>query len=368
MSFSILHIDDQHTWGGGQVQVLSLLKGLRESSYRAELVTQPGSILGKRAKDAGLMVHSMRMRGDADVFCARRISNIIRSDDFDIVHMHTGHAHMVGAMACAFNPSPACVVTKRVAFPINKGPLGIARLKYFWRIDTYIAISDAVKNVLIAAGVRPSKIHVVYSGVVPPDTESGVTVAEDIGVGAERKLIGNIGALVEAKGQRYLLEAAPLILKQVPEARFVIVGDGRLKSKLKHLASRLGVSDAVRFVGFQENVGRFLAAFDVLVLPSLMEGLNNSAIEAMMVGIPVVGTKVGGLPEVIDHGRTGLLVPPEDHVALAEAVLEVLSNPEKAAAFGSAGRDVAYKRFTVSRMVSGTIGVYEKVLKERCRI
>lgn len=368
MSFSILHIDDQHTWGGGQAQVLSLLKGLRDDSHRAELVTQPGSVLGKRAKDGGFKVHSMRMRGDADVFSARRISDIIRSDDFDIIHMHTGHAHMVGAMACAFNSSPACIVSKRVAFPINKGPLGIARLKYFWRIDVYVAVSDAVKNVLIAAGVRPSRIHVVNSGIVPPTVGSGLAVREEIGVGADQKLVGNIGALVEAKGQRYLLEAAPLILKEMPETRFVIIGDGKLESKLKDIAFRLGVSDAVCFAGFQEDIGRYLTAFDVLVVSSLMEGLNNSAIEAMMVGKPVVGTDVGGIPEIIEHGKTGLMVPCENHIALAEAVLDILNNPEKAAAFGSAGREVAYKKFTVERMVSGTIGVYEKVLKERCRI
>jgi len=368
MSFSTLHIDDQRTWGGGQSQVLHLLEGLRRGSHRAELVTWPGSPLGQRAEEAGIKVHPVRMRGEADIFSARRISKIIHGGNFDIVHMHTGHAHMLGAMACAFNSTPVCVVSKRVAFPLRTGPLGIAKLKYFWRIDAYIAVCDAIRQLLIGVGVDAAKVHVVYSGVVPPQIEDGSTVREELGVGVDEKLVGNIGALVDAKGQRYLVEAIPLILKKAPKTKFVIVGSGRLESSLKSCASRLGVSGSVFFPGFRKDVGRYLAALDLFVAPSCMEGLNNSIIEAMMVGKPVIASDVGGIPEIIENGKTGLLVSPGSHITLAEAILDGLNNPEKAARLASAGQETALRKFTTDKMIDGTVGVYEQLLREKCRI
>jgi glycosyltransferase involved in cell wall biosynthesis len=274
---------------------------------------------------------------------------------------------MLGALACAFNPSPACIVTKRVAFPIRRGPLGIAKLKYFWRIDLYVAVCKAIKELLVAAGIDASKIHVVHSGVMPPDAENGQAVREELGLGADDKLVGTIGALVEAKGQRHLIEAAPLILDEAPETRFLIVGGGKLENELRKLAAQLRVADAVYFTGFQKEVGKFLAALDVFVLPSHMEGLNNSVIEAMMVGKPVIGTNVGGIPEIIEHGKTGVLIPPGNHSALAEAVAGMVKNPERAAALASAGRETARSRFTVDRMINGTTRVYETLLRDKCR-
>lgn len=368
MPISTLHIDDQLTWGGGQSQVMHLLRGLRKASFRAELVARPGSILGKRAEEEGIVVHYVSMRGEADIFSARRISRIIRSGSFDIIHMHTGHAQMLGAMACVFNSAPVCVASRRVAFPINRGPMGIARLKYFFRIDAYIAVCDAIKRVLVSAGVEASKVNVVYSGVVPPKAEDGNSVREELGVGPGDKLIGNIGALVEAKGQQYIVRAAPTILKHAPKTKFVIVGGGKLESSLKNLASRTGVADNFCFPGFREDIGRFLAALDVFVAPSRMEGLNNSVIEAMMVGKSVVGSDVGGISEIVEHGETGLLIPPENHVALGEAILEVLHNPEEAARRASKGQKIALEKFTTDNMVKGTISVYENLLRNRCKI
>ena len=367
MSFSSLHIDDQRTWGGGQSQVLHLLKGLSRGSHQAELVTFPGSPLGQRAEESGIKVHPVRMRGETDIFSARRISKIIKGGGFDIVHMHTGHAHMLGAMACAFNSSPVCIVSKRVAFPIRTGPMGMGKLKYLWRIDAYIAVCDAIRKLLVGVGVDAAKVHVVYSGVVPPRIEDGSAVREELGVGPDEKLVGNVGALVDAKGQQYLVEAIPLILKKAPKAKFVIVGSGRLESNLRNCASRLGVSESIFFPGFREDVAKFLAAFDLFVAPSCMEGLNNSIIEAMMVGKPVVASDVGGIPEIVEDGKTGTLVPAGDPAALAEAVVDVLNNPETAARLASAGRETALREFTTDRMINGTISVYEQLLREKCK-
>ena len=277
--------------------------------------------------------------------------------------MHAAHAHMIGAMACAFNRNPLCIVSRRVDFPINPGPFGLGKLKYLWRVDAYIAVCEAVKNVLVSGGVDAAKIYVVHSGAVPPKVSQGKAVRDELGVGPDEKLVGNVGALVDHKGQRYMIEAAPLVLKKSPKTTFVIIGSGELEPFLKDLAWQLHVENSCIFPGFKQDIGTYLAAFDVFVAPSHMDGLNNSVVEAMMMGRPVVGADAGGIPEIVEHGKTGLLARPKDPASLAEAILEMLENPQKAARLASAGREVAFSKFTADHMVQGTIEVYEKLLK-----
>ena len=364
MSFSTLQIDDRLAWGGGQSQVLHLLKGLREATHRAELITRPGSALGKRAKALGVKVHEVAMRGEADLLSALIISRIVRAGRFDIVHMHAAHAHALGLLACALNRSPKCVVARRVIFPIKKGPFGLARFKYLRRVDGYIAVCEAARDVLVESGVEPSKVRVVHSGVTAPHIIEGKSVRAEFGIGPETQLVGTVGELVAAKGQRHLIEAVPIILEQIPTARFMIVGGGELESELRAHAMRLGLTEFFLFAGFRDDVGNCLDALDLFVLPSVMEGLNNSTLEAMMMGKPVVASRVGGLPEIVKHGETGLLTPPADPASLAEAVIELLQNPEKANALALAGREFAMNNLTAETMVAGTIAAYEDILKD----
>ena len=363
MSLSTLQIDDRFAWGGGQSQVLHLLKGLRDASHHAELVTRPGSVLGERARMAGVKVREVPMRGEADLFSAWRIARIIRSGNFDIVHMHAAHAHTLGAMACVINSTPKCVVSRRVVFPIKTGPLGIAKIKYRFRINAYVAVCKAAKDALVSAGVNPDIVSVVHSGVVPPSVVEGKDVRREFGLGPEERLVGTVGELVEAKGQRHFIDAVPFILEKYPAAKFMIVGSGQLEAELKDRVSRLGLSDSIIFAGFRDDVGNCLEAFDLFVLPSVMEGLNNSIVEAMMMGKPVVATDTGGIPEIVRHGETGLLVSPGNPALLAEAALELLKSPKRASTLAAAGREFAMENLTAQNMVDNTIAVYENLMR-----
>ncbi|MBI4829958.1 MAG: glycosyltransferase, partial [Candidatus Lindowbacteria bacterium] len=275
--------NDQATWRGGEQQVYYLLKGLKERGHRAELIAQPASILGERALSIGVKVHPIRMRGEADVLASRRIASLVAAERFDVVHAHTAHAHTLSILACAFNPAPVCVVSRRVDFPINRKPLGLPLLKYRWRVNHYIAISEAVRNVLISGGVNAARISIVHSGVQPREAAGDpAQFRRSVVIPAEGGLVGTVGALVDHKGQRFLIEAAPLVLRKFPETKFIIVGDGELRDCLTSLASQLSVNDAIMFPGFRPDADKYISALDVFVAPSHMEGLNTSILDAMM--------------------------------------------------------------------------------------
>lgn len=345
-----------------------LLKGLNDRSLPAELITQPASVLGERARANGVVVHEVRMRGEADVLAARRISSIVRSGRFDVVHMHTSHAHMLGCMACAMNPDPVCIVSRRVDFPVKKHALSLSRMKYRFRVDHYIAISRAVRDVLIEGGVDPNRISIVHSGVeVRREDRPAPDIRAEFRLPPAVRIIGTVGALVDHKGYRYLIEAAPAIMQNAPEAKLVLVGDGELRTDLESLASQCGVENAIIFSGYRPDAHALLGQFDIFAAPSHMEGLNTSILDAMMLGRPVVATTAGGIPEIIEDGKTGLLVPPGNPRALAAAIVDLLRDPEKAERLALAGHKKAVEEFTAERMVEGTIAVYERLLKERCK-
>lgn len=366
-SISSLHINDQKSWRGGEQQVLYLLKGLNERGHRADLAAQPGSALGEQARSAGVAVHSVPMRGEADLLAARRVSRIVRDGKYNIVHMHTAHAHMLGLLACAFNKKPLCIVSRRVINPIRRTPLGLPALKYRWRVDHYLAISHAVKQTLIAGGIDSGRISIVHSGVAPvaPPAGSRERVRQSLGIAAAAPVAGAVGALVAHKGQRELVEAVPIILKRIPAARFIMVGEGELRKSLEEMASGFGVNDAIMFPGFRADARSFISAFDVFVAPSHMEGLNTSIIDAMMLGRAVVATRVGGIPELIEHETNGLLVPPRHPAALAAAIVDLLENPEKAQRLAAAGQARAMNGFTADHMVEGTLDVYAQLLTKK---
>jgi glycosyltransferase involved in cell wall biosynthesis len=170
----------------------------------------------------------------------------------------------------------------------------------------------------------------------------------------EGAVVGNVARLAEQKGQRTLVEAAPLVLARHPETRFVIVGEGELRGELEHLA--LGLP--FEFRGLRDDIPAQLAEMDLFAFPSLFEGLCLAVIEAQAAGVPVVATPVGGIPENVRDGETGLLVPPRDPVALARAINELLDDPARAAELAEHARPRVFGRYSRERMVERTLALY----------
>ena len=353
---NVLHVDSAAGWRGGQNQVLLTAKGMSARGHRVALACRSGGVLEARARAEGLDVHGLPLAGDLSPRAAFQLSRLMRRHRPDVLHLHDPHALAAGLLAARAAPAIRAVATRRVDFPL-RGPL--SRFKYR-SCDQVIAVSRKVAEVLGANGVSPDRIRVVYEGV--PDragVPGGREALAELGVPAGCPVVGNVAALTDHKDHATLIEAAARVRARVPEARFVIVGDGPLRQRLEALCRERGVLDRCVFAGFRQDLDRLLPAFTVFCLSSHMEGLGTSLLDAMAFSRPVVATAAGGIPEAVEDGVTGRVVPVRDPAALADALVEVLTDADKAKAMGDAGRRRFEERFTAERMVDETLAAYD---------
>lgn len=363
----ILHLNDQHGWRGGEQQTLTLMIGLRARGHEVLLAAQPGSVLADRARGAGIDVVEIATRGEVPPGAIRRLRRTNATWRPHLVHCHTSHSHMHGLLACVGNRTVKLIVSRRVDFSIHKAPLRLALWKYRTRVDRYIAISQAVRRVLVQDGVEGERIGVVLSGLDPARAErtAPADLACEFALAPDSPAIVTVAALVGHKGHRFLVDAVPEILRAHPGARFIFVGAGPLEDALRRQARERGVADAILFAGFRDDFLAIAAAADVYVMPSHLEGLNTSVIDAMFFARPIVVTDAGGLPELVQDGVTGRVVPKENPPALAHAIVDVLHDAVGSAARGAAARAWALQHVTADCMVEGTLREYDGVLEPK---
>ena len=361
---TVLHLNTERGWRGGEQQMSYLARGLAERGHACHVVCRPDSECERRMTEAGLPVHPIAIHGDLDVPAARRIAKLADRIGADVLHAHTSRTHLAAVWARRMMRRPArCVVHRRVDFSIHKLPFRLSGLKYRRGVDRYIAVTEAVKRVMVSDGLDADLISVVPSGVdlsrfddAPPAPD----LRGELGVPEGARVVGNVGALVDHKDHHNLLDAAALVLKEEPMAFFVIVGEGSLRAALEAHADALGVGDRARFVGFRSDVPQCLRGFDAFCLSSWGEGIGGVVLEAMAARRPVATTSAGGLDEVVRNGENGLLVPTRNPKALAEALLNLLRQPEEAQRLAEAGRRTVEEGFTVGHMIERTLAVYEE--------
>lgn len=354
-----LHVDTARSWRGGQNQVLLTVMGLRAAGERAELVAHPDGELRRRAAE-GLDLIPLVPRHEADFAAGWRFSRILRHERPDIVHAHDPHGvtmASIGISMSRLDPAPRLVAARRVDFPL-KGH-AFSRWKYK-QVDLFICASEAIRRILLHQGVEPARAITIHEGVDLGHIDAAPVAAlhKELWLPHDAPLVGNIGALVPHKGQRDLVEAAALVVRRVPDARFVIAGEGELRPALEQQIRHLGLEKHVLLTGFRADVLSLLKAFDVFAMSSVTEGLGTSVIDAMACRRPVVSTRAGGLPELVIDGETGQLVPVGDAGAMAAAIVALLKDPSRRERYGAAGRARVEAGFTVERMVSATREAY----------
>lgn len=368
---SVLHVNTEKTWRGGEQQTLYLLNGLRERNIPILLVAKRGGEMAERAKKAGHEVVEMRMRGEVDVTVPARIRKLIKRHRVTMLHAHTSHAHVYVQLAAATmgKSRPGVVVHRRVDFSIfRRSFLGLNKIKYLYGVDRYVTVSRAIKRVLERDGLPSDNIQVVHSGIdlrrIDQAPERREALREEFEVPDDCALIANVAHCADHKGQVYLVEAMPEILKAHPNVRAAIVGDGELRESLMERAKELEVFDKMIFPGFRNDVPSILKALDIFVMPSHMEGLGTSVLDAMAARLPVVGTEAGGMPEMLEHERNGLVCPVRDSGAIAKNVCRLLADPEWGKGLGRAARETVEASFSTDSMVEGNIRVYKDLARE----
>jgi L-malate glycosyltransferase len=257
---------------------------------------------------------------------------------------------------------PPLVAARRVDFHLRGSAL--SRWKYR-QVDCFICASEAIRQMLVGDGVPPTRAVTVHEGIdlERVDAANPASLHEELWLPHQAPIVGNVAALVPHKGQRHLIEAARLVLPQVPDARFVIAGEGELRSALERQIKDHRLDKHVLLAGFRPDVLSLHQAFDIFVMSSVTEGLGTSLLDAMAAGKPVVATRAGGIPEVVVDGETGFLVPPRDHGAMAAAIVKLLKDDGLRGTMGAAGRARAATMFSAERMVQDTLRVYERIKK-----
>ena len=352
--------------------MLLTVNGLRSIGHRAALVAHPDGELRRRAAE-GLDLIPIAPRMEMDLSAAWKFSRIIKRLQPDVIHAHDPHGVALAALALSIGSGaanrptgsrqgasmPALVAARRVDFHLKGN--SFSRWKYR-QVDCFIAASDAIRQMLVGDGVPADRTVTVHEGI---DVEHviaapAVNVHEAFWLPHGSPVVGNVAALVPHKGQRYLIDAAHLVVQQVPDARFVVLGEGELREHLEKQVREHHLEKHVLLPGFRTDVLGCLKGFDLFAMSSVTEGLGTSLLDAMACARPIVATRAGGIPEIVEDGVNGLLVPARDHHALAEAIVRALKNADLRQRMGDAGFARVNERFTVERMVSETAGVYAR--------
>ena len=366
MSFSSVHIDTARTWRGGQNQVLLTVTGLSEMGHPAVLVANKGGELARRAearREEGLRFVPFWPKSEFDFHAAWQLTRVFAATQPSVIHAHDPHAVALMSMAMkmpgVFTKPPLLVASRRVDFHLQRN--AFSRWKNN-NIQCWIAASAVIAGMLAKDGIAPDKIHVVHEGVSVSkiDRVDNVDAHSAFFLPHNAPIVGNVAALVPHKGQRYLIAAAKRVVQEIPDARFVILGEGELREQLERQIKDLGLERHVILAGFRPEIIGLIKSFDIFVMSSVTEGLGTSILDAMACAKPVVGTRAGGIPEAVRDEDTGLLVPPGDEAALAAALVRLLKDPALSARLGASGRQRAAEYFSVERMVSETLDVYQK--------
>lgn len=361
---TVVHFVDGNAFGGCEEVVLTLLAGLDRKHWRPILFHHgAAAMVLDKARDCGIECRWLpRITRHGLVRTMLQFRRELRAVEADVFHAHLNWPlagrHQVRAARITGIPVVAtCHLYSAIA-----GARGRVEHKLHAAIiDRYIAVSNEVERRLcVDLGVRGSKISVVQNGIqlTPADGVTGSRIREALTEGDKYSVVLTPARLHAQKGHVYLLEAAAL----VPDAVFVLAGDGPERARLERYAQKLGVAGRVRFLGHRLDVRQLLESCDVFVLPSLYEGLPLAVLEAMAAGKPVVATAIGGTNEIVEHGVTGLLVPPGEPEELAGAIHKLLSDRVLAGRLAESGRARAIEHFSAEAMVRGVARIYDEVL------
>lgn len=361
MPLTVLHTESSPGWGGQENRILNESIGLQKLGVKVYILCQPESTLARKAREAGIESFTYPMRKSYDIKAIYYILKLIKKLNIDVINTHSGKDSYIAGFAGKFSFNrPLIVRTRHLALPIT------STFSYKYLADIVVTVSEYVKNYLIKKGIDPKKIFAVPTGVnlekFAPDRVKALLRAE-LKLKEDVPLIGTVAVLRRKKGHHLLIEAIPKVLKHIPNAVFVFVGEGPQRKNIEDKIRQYGISENVIMLGHRDDIPEILKSIDIFVLPTQQEALGTSFLEAMAMCKPVIGSDVDGVREVVDDGVNGYLVPPENASALAEFIIKLLKDKKRAIQMGIEGRKKVENKYTVEKMCQGMLELYLKNLE-----
>ncbi len=362
----ILHVLSERGFSGGEVQLQYILEHLHRQGHDNRLLLQPGARFASTAARLGIPVTRARMRNGGDLLAMLRIRACVKRVQPDLVQFACSRSHKLGGNAMRGIGGPARVVTRRMDYPLRPGRYG--RWLYGGAVDAVVAISRGVQTEIERIGVPASRIELIYEGV-DPERYAGLTgrrmsARRELGIPDEAVAAVCAASLTRRKGQVHLLRAFGVLAARSPQVHLVLAGEGPERVSLEAIRDRLGLAQRVSIPG-QISTEVALAAADFGCMPSLREGLSVFCLEAQSSGLPVVASRVGGLPESVADGVTGILVPPGDEAALEAALVRLFEDVGERRRMGVAAQAHVRETFAAEDMAKKTEAFYRKLVERR---
>jgi len=361
----IVHSEAAVARGGQERRILKEMLAMRERGHHMEAICQPGCWLARELAEAGFTVYPIPMAGPANyVKGVLAIRRILRAGRYDVLNTHSRRDTVIAAAAGRLAGTPLIVRTRHLANKVG------SLWSYTWLPHRVTTVSDYVRNYLISRGVPPERVATVYSPVALPPRVARSTLRDELGLSDDDVVVGCVAVMRATKGHKELIEAIAPIMAERADLHLVFAGSGSpVMEQVRAQVDALGLARRIHLLGMRSDVPNLLAGFDIFALATRQEASGTVYVEAQACGVPVIGTDVGGVSEMMRAGVTGLLVPVQDPAALAGALRQLIGDPALRRRMGEAGYRMVREEgvFSTGRLAETTEAVYRRWLAERGR-
>jgi len=360
-----MHSEAATNFGGQEHRIFKEMIAMREAGHTLEAICQPHAQLAARLQSAGFVVHTMEMDGPCNfVRGVAKIRNILKQRRIDVLNTHSRRDTILAATAGRLAGTPLIVRTRHLANPVN------SMLSYTWLPHCVTTDSQFVRQQLINKGISPGRVQTIYTPVLPAPVVEHSTLRQELGLTSETVLVGCVAVMRANKGHRELIRTMAPLFSERPNLHLVLVGAGEpVFSEVRQLIHDLGLQSRIHLMGRREDISNLMAGFDIFCLATRLEASGMVFLEAASARLPVIGTTVGGVPEMLEDGQTGFLVPLDDAQRLRQALLTLIDDPALRKKMGQAGYDRiwsdARSEFTPQALVRRTESCYRAWLEEQ---
>ncbi len=358
----VLHISTATGWRGGEQQAAYLVGQLNEMQTTCVLLCPTDAPIIQRFKNSNLKIETFKKGASINLSLARQIKKLCQKHQIDLIHTHDSRAHTAAFLsAWLFGNKCPLVISRRVDFPVSSS--WFSHLKYnHSSIKKIICVSDAIRQMTAPAIKRKNILEVVHSGV---DTEKFVygktKLHHEFNLSEETFIVGNVSALADHKDLFTFIDTAEIVIKQTQHVHFFLIGDGAELNALQKKVADKNLTSHIHFTGFRKDVNELMPELNLFLMTSKTEGLGTTILDAFAAKVPVVATNAGGIPEIVHHGKTGLIAPVGDAKQLAAHVLTLMNDNELKERF-IANSHQLLKEFTFRRTAEKTKAIYSVVL------